>query len=341
MTPTLSWSVVELRLKHVFTIARGSRSVVPTVVVRFSHEGTTGYGEASPLARYGESVDTVARFLGRIAPSVIGDPDDPGTLLDAVGAITPGNSSAKAAVDIALHDWIGKRRGVPAWKYFGIGNPAAPASSITIGIDEPGVVERKVREAEPFGTLKVKMGMPGDREFIATVRKFTAKPLRVDANEGWKTKEEALDHLDWLAQMGVELVEQPLPAGEPDAVAWLRERSEIPLYADEDLVRIDDLAGIAGAYDGVNVKLMKCGGLRESVRIIGAARQLGLKIMIGCMIETSVGISAAAQLAPMADVTDLDGALLAGNDPFSGPVGQDGSILLSERPGIGVTTNVP
>ncbi|HLF13842.1 MAG TPA: dipeptide epimerase [Bacteroidota bacterium] len=337
MTPALTWSVVELRLKHVFTIARGSRSVVPTVIVQLSHDGITGYGEASPLARYGESVDTVARFLGRVGPAVLGDPSDPDALLDRVGSLEPGNASAKASVDIAIHDWIGKRRGVPTWKYFGIDRPDAPASSITIGIDSPGVVERKVREADAFGILKVKMGVPGDREFIRTVRKFTSKPLRVDANEGWKTKEEALEALLWLRDLGVELVEQPLPAGNPDAVAWLKARAGIPLYADEDFSRHDDLGAIAGAYDGVNIKLMKSTGLREARKIIGTAHGLGLKIMIGCMIETSVGISAAAQISPMADVTDLDGCLLVSNDPFRGAVAPDGTIRLNDLPGIGVT----
>ncbi len=340
MMPELTWSVVDLRLRHIFTIARGSRTVVPTVLVRFTHDGVTGYGEASPLARYGESVATIAAFLGRINSSVIADFADPDAFLDLVGALAPGNGSAKAAVDIALHDWIGKRTDTPVWKYFGIERPEAPPSSITIGIDEPDVVERKLEEAGAFATLKVKMGMPGDRDFLLTVRKFTTKPIRVDANEGWRTREEAIDHLRWLAGMGVELVEQPLPAGDPEGIAWLRERTEIPLYADEDILGYPDLVRVAGAYDGVNIKLMKSGGLREARRLIGAARNLGLKIMIGCMIETSVGISAAAQLAPLADATDLDGALLVLNDPFEGVVAQDGQIHLGDFAGIGARPGV-
>ncbi len=336
MTPALTWSVVELRLKRVFTIARGSRSVVPTVIVRVTADGVTGFGEASPLARYGESVESVAGFLGSVAGEIGGDPSDTDGMLDRIDRLGTGNASARAALDIALHDWAGKRLGVPLWKHFGITAPDAPPTSMTIGIDTPSGVVGKVLEAEAFGVLKVKMGVPGDRELVEAVRSVTSKPLRVDANEGWNTREEALGHLRWLEGVGVELVEQPLPAGRADDVAWLRERSGIPLYADEDLRGYADLAGIARAYDGVNVKLMKCGGLRQARKIIAAARSLGLKVMIGCMIETSVGISAAAQIAPLADVTDLDGSLLVDNDPFVGAVAGDGTIALGQRPGIGV-----
>lgn len=342
MTPALTWSVVELRLTHVFTIARGSRSIVPTVIVRYMRDGLTGYGEASPLSRYGDTVESVTEFLEMAGREVFDgsspgdDPLEPGGLLDRVNALGPGNAPAKAAIDIALHDWLGRHRRIPIWKYFGLDPARAPRSSITIGIDSPDVVQLKIREAEAFGTLKVKMGVPGERELVTAVRRLTSKPLRVDANEGWKTKEEALSHLDWLADKGVELVEQPLPAGNHGDVAWLRRRSVIPLYADEDLRSAGDLAAAAGAYDGINVKLMKCGGIRETKTIIAAARVLGLHVMIGCMIESSVGISAAAQLSPLADAVDLDGCLLVGNDPFRGVVAPDGSIHLGDRPGIGI-----
>ncbi len=336
MTPALTWSVVELRLRHLFTIARGSRSVVPTVIVRLSAGGVTGLGEASPLARYGESVESVARFLATAGKELDGDPTNIDGLLDRIDRLGTGNPSARAAVDIALHDWAGKRRGVPLWKYFGIPVPDAPPSSMTIGIDTPAGIVGKVREAGAFAVLKVKVGAPGDRELIDAVRSVTSKPLRVDANEGWRSREEAIGQLRWLEGAGVELVEQPLPAGRLDDVAWLRERTSIPLYADEDLREDPDLARIARAYDGINVKLMKCGGLRQARKIIGAAREHGLKVMVGCMIETSVGISAAAQIAPMADVTDLDGSLLVANDPFRGAVAVDGTITLGQLPGIGV-----
>jgi L-alanine-DL-glutamate epimerase-like enolase superfamily enzyme len=341
MTGAFTWSVVELRLRHRFTIARGSRSVVPTVIVKYTRDGVTGTGEASPLARYGESPETVQRFLERVRGVPGGAGPGVDAFLDAVDALEPGHTAAKAAVDIALHDWIGKAEGTPLWKRFGLGRGPVPRSSCTIGIDEPAVVERKVAEAEAFETLKLKMGVPGEREFVRSVRGMTGKPLRIDANEGWKTKEEALGHLQWLEPLGVELVEQPMPAGNTRDVAWLRERTTIPLYADEDLRRRPDLGAIAGAYHGVNLKLMKCCGLREARRIAGDARSKGLKLMIGCMVETSVGISAAAQLAPLADVLDLDGCLLVENDPYRGAVGADGTVRLSDLPGIGVVEAAP
>lgn len=335
MTDGFTWSVVELRLRHVFTIARGSRSIVPTVILKYTRDGVTGLGEASPLARYGESPETVQKFLGQVRALAGDAASDVDSFLDRVDAIAPGNTAAKAAVDIALHDWAGKEEGLPLWKRFGLGRGTLPRSSCTIGIDEPAVVERKVAEAEGFESLKLKMGVPGEREFVRLVRGLTSKPLRIDANEGWTTKEEALGHLQWLEPIGVELVEQPLPAGKVRDAAWLRARTAIPLYADEDMIRRADIAAVADGYDGVNLKLMKCSGLREGVRTAEAARAKGLKLMIGCMVETSVGISAAAQLAPLADVLDLDGCLLVENDPFRGAVGADGTVRLTDLPGIG------
>lgn len=337
MTGPFTWSVVDLRLRHVFTIARGSRSVVPTVIVRFTRDGVAGIGEASPLARYGESVETVSAFLAGVNDAVGTRGTDPSEIPGLARALAPGNAAAKAGVDIAVHDWIGKRRNLPVWKMFGLTPGPLPRSSMTIGIDEPGVVGEKVREAASFAALKLKLGVPGEREFLESVRGMTAQPIRVDANEGWATKEEALDRLQWLEGQGVELVEQPLPAGNAGAVAWLRARTRIPLYADEDFRGGADLAPLADAYDGVNVKLMKCGGLAEALTIAREARSKGLKLMLGCMIETSAGISAAAQLAPQADVVDLDGCLLVGNDPFSGAMGPDGTIRLRDLPGIGIT----
>jgi L-alanine-DL-glutamate epimerase-like enolase superfamily enzyme len=342
MIPSLTWSVVELRLKHPFTIARGSRSIVPVMIVRLSCGGLTGFGEASPLARYGDSIAGVTGFLERVAgevfadPAFLGDPGWPDLLPDRVGRLGGGNAPARAAIDIALHDWAGKRDGVPLWETLGLDPDRAPRSSMTIGTDTPEVVAQKVRAAGDFASLKVKMGVPGERELVAAVRAMTSKPLRVDANEGWKTREEALGHLEWLGDKGVELVEQPLPAGMHGDVAWLRERTKIPLYADEDVAGAGDLDRAAEAYDGVNVKLMKCGGIREAKAVIEHPRSLGMRVMIGCMIETSVGISAAAQLSPLADAVDLDGSLLVSNDPFSGAVAPDGTIILGRDPGIGV-----
>lgn len=336
MSPRLSWTVVPLRPRHPFTIARGTRAVVPTVIVRLEYEGVTGLGEASPLARYGESTGTVAAFLSALPKDLPEGLDDPDALLDRIAAAGPGNAAARAALDIAVHDWVGKRRGIAAWQHLGLRAGPLPRSSMTIGICPPEEAGRRAAAAAGFAALKVKMGVEGDRDLFLAVRTATEAPIRVDANEGWKSREEALERLLWLRDRGVELVEQPIPAGRPEDVRWLRERSGVRLFADEDLTGRDSLDRIAGSYDGVNVKLMKCGGLREGLRLIRAAKELGMDIMTGCMIETSVGISAAAQLASLADAADLDGALLIDNDPFRGAVAADGTIRLTGAPGIGV-----
>lgn len=332
----LTWSVFSLRLKHVFTIARGSRSVVPTVIVQFSRDGLTGYGEASPISRYGETVETVGGFLERIGPELPGDPTDIGAVMALLDRMSPGDSAAKAAVDIALHDWNGKRTGTPLWKSLGLKPGGKGSTSITIGIDTPEAVERKVTEATGFRALKIKAGVRLERDIVRSVRKMSRQPLRVDANEGWKSREEALDAIRWMEAEGVELVEQPLQAGNLRDVSWLRERVSVPLFADEDFGREADLEKLEGIYDGVNIKLMKSTGIREAVSAARRAKKMGFRVMLGCMIESSVGTSAAAQISPLADVIDLDGSLLIDNDPFDGRVRPDGTILLGNEPGIGV-----
>lgn len=339
---TFSCAELALALRHPFTIARGSRAVVPTLIVRYSRDGITGYGEASPNARYGESIGSVRAFLDSAGPDFPSDPTDIGGAMDALDARSAGESAAKAAVDIALHDWNGKRDGAAVWRSLGLDPARCPRSSMTIGIDSPGVIAQKVAAASAFGALKVKAGVEGDRAIIETVRNASDQPLRVDANEGWKTKEEALDAIRWLEGVGgVELVEQPLPAGNLDAVSWLRDRVNIPLFADEDFGRMRDLEAVAKVYDGINIKLMKSTGIREAAAAARRAKELGVKVMLGCMIESSVGIAAAAQVSPLADVADLDGSLLVRNDPFTGCVRPDGSIVLVDEPGIGVRGELP
>jgi L-alanine-DL-glutamate epimerase-like enolase superfamily enzyme len=329
---------ISLKLRHVFTIARGSRSVVPSMIVTYSRDGLTGYGEASPIARYGESLETVNAFLDTLGPRFPPDPADLGSALSILSALPPGDSAAKAAVDIALHDWNGKRNGSPVWRSLGLDPGGARPSSMTIGIDTPEAVERKVAAAAPFCALKIKAGVPGDREIVRAVRRVSAQPLRIDANEGWKTRDEALEAIRWLEGVdGVQLVEQPLPAGKLRDVAWLRERVNLPIFADEDFTKTGDLENLAECYDGVNIKLMKTSGIRESVRAARLAKELGLLVMLGCMVESSVGTSAAAQISPLADFVDLDGSLLIDNDPFAGRVRPDGTISLGNQPGIGVT----
>lgn len=326
----------DLRLKHTFAIARGARDVSPVVILELEHEGIVGYGEAAPSSRYGETVDSVGAFLSIIDLSRFADPFQLESILDYVDSLSQGDTAAKAAIDLALHDWIGKKLGIPLHKYWGLDGRKTPLTSFTIGIDTPKVIENKVREAEAYPILKVKLGGENDEEIIRTIRKITKKTLRVDANEGWKKREQAVEKIRWLEQEGVEFVEQPMPASDLEGTAWVRERVNIPLIADENSLRLRDVPRLQGVFNGINIKLMKCAGLREALRMVNAARACNLKVMIGCMIESSIAISAAAQLSPMIDYADLDGNVLITNDPFDGVRSLDGTLTLSDRPGIGV-----
>ena len=243
-----------------------------------------------------------------------------------------------AALDIALMDWISKCCGLPLYQYLGLDRSKAPVTSFTIGIDTPELIQQKVKEAEPYPLLKIKVGTENDEEILAAVRAVTDKPLMVDANEGWSSPQEALEKIEWLAMQGVQVIEQPLPADMHTEIRWLRERSELPLIADESVKTAQDLPSLAEAFDGINIKLMKAGGLQEALRMVWLARSLGLKVMLGCMVETSVAVSAAASISPLADYADLDGNLLISNDPFLGVTVDAGQICLPDRPGIGVVS---
>jgi L-alanine-DL-glutamate epimerase-like enolase superfamily enzyme len=332
----LTFRSCDLQLTHTFTIARGSRDVEPCILTEFKHDGITGYGEAAPSERYGETPASVTQFLRRIDLGAFTDPFQVDDILRYVGGLAEGNFAAKAAVDIALHDWVGKALDVPLWKMWGLSKDHTPRTSFTIGIDTLEVIEQKVAEAEAYPILKVKLGTDRDEEIIRTIRKCTDKVVRVDANEGWKVKEEARDKILWLEEQGVEFVEQPMPAADLEGTAWLREQVGIPLIADENVERSSDIPALQYAFDGINIKLMKCGGLREAMRMIYAAKLLDMKIMLGCMIESSVAISAAAQLSPLVDYADLDGNVLIANDPFTGVGLEDGKLILKDRPGLGV-----
>ncbi|MDI6767550.1 MAG: dipeptide epimerase [Bacteroidota bacterium] len=332
----LKFQHIDLKLKYTFTIARCSRDFEPCTMVELEHDGIVGYGEASPSERYGETRNTVIEFLNKINLSRFKDPFQLEDILYYIGNIEKGNTSAKTAVDIALHDWIGKAVGIPLWKLWGLSAEKTPQTSFTIGIDSLDIIEKKVREAEPYPILKVKVGVPNDEDIIKTIRKITNKVIRVDANEGWKSKELARDKILWLEEQNVELVEQPLPSTMLDETGWLREQIHIPLIADENITRLTDLPKLQGVFDGINIKLMKCTGLREATRMIHTAKALNMKIMLGCMIESSVGISAAAQLSPLVDYADLDGNILITNDPFDGVKVIDGKLILNDKPGLGV-----
>jgi L-Ala-D/L-Glu epimerase / N-acetyl-D-glutamate racemase len=323
---------LDLRLRHTFRIARGASDVRENLLVEVEHEGRVGLGEAAPIRRYGEDRASVAAAVEAMAGRLV-RPE--AFSLAARHVAVEGQRSAEAAVDMALHDLAGRRLGVPLYALFGLDGSRTPQTSFTIGLDTPEVVARKVQEAAAYPILKVKMGSADDREVLAAVRDSTDRPIRVDANEGW-TPAEALERLDWLARLGVEFVEQPLPAGQIEETRALRRRSPLPFFADESVHRAEDIPRLVGAFDGINIKLMKCGGLAEAMRMIAVARAHGMKVMLGCMIESSVAITAAAHLSPLVDTADLDGNLLLEDDPFMGATVVDGRIVLPDGPGLGV-----
>jgi L-alanine-DL-glutamate epimerase-like enolase superfamily enzyme len=259
-------------------------------------------------------------------------------ILDYLDSLSPGDSAAKAAVDIALHDLVGKLLGAPWYKIWGLNPAKAPSTTFTIGIDTPEVVREKTLEAAgKFNILKVKVGLDSDEAMIKTIRSVTSVPLAVDANQGWKDRSKALDEIFWLKEQGVILVEQPLPIDRLDDTAWLTERSPLPIIADESIQRLSDISRIAGAFHGINIKLMKCTGMREAWKMVTLSRALGMKVMVGCMTETSCAVSAAAQLSPAVDFADLDGNLLISNDRFRGVQVISGKLTLPDAPGIGIS----
>jgi L-alanine-DL-glutamate epimerase-like enolase superfamily enzyme len=335
---TLTHKPYTIALKHVFTIATSSRTTTPCVLTQVAYDGVVGYGEASMPPYLGETQESCAAFLARVDLGRYPNPFELETILGDVDAIAPGNPAAKAAVDIALHDLVGKLLNQPWYNIWGFNPAKAPYTSFTIGIDTPDVVRQKVREAAEYKVLKVKLGRENDHEMIETIRSVTDKPLTADANQGWKDRQKALDEIAWLKEKNVVFVEQPFPKEAPLAdFAWLTERSPLPIMADEMCQRLADVRKVYGAVSGINIKLMKSTGMREAHKMVVLARSLGMKVMLGCMTETSCGISAASHLSPMVDWADLDGALLISNDVFSGTTVVDGKVTLTPAPGIGVT----
>jgi L-alanine-DL-glutamate epimerase-like enolase superfamily enzyme len=339
----LDFEILDLKTKHAFNIARElvqrpRRSV--WVRVR-DGDGAEGWGEAPATPFYGETADTVATILPHLASALETAARGDVFALERVDAALEHalgrNPAAKAAISAALHDLVGKRLGVPVWKLWGLDPAAAPVSSFTIGIDEPEVMREKVREAAGYSILKLKVGTPRDEEVLRIVRdEAPDKVLRVDANTGW-TAREAVAKIPMLAEFGVEFVEQPLRAEDVEGLRFLRARSTLPIIADESCETAADVARLVGAVDGVNIKLAKCGSLREAVRIVHVARAHGMRVMLGCMVESTLGIAAAVQLAPLVDYLDLDGAALLADDPFTGPgLDPDGRVRFNDAPGLGV-----
>lgn len=339
----LTWHRRGLHTRHPFNIARMDRSdrtAREALLVRIEHEGHVGWGEAAPVSYYRQSLGSAEAALGRVG-GLLGDSPFPLEAIHERLAREIGDQPATiAAVDEALHDLIGKLLGVPVWKMLGLSPDAMPLTSFTIGLDMPEVVAAKVREAAEYPILKIKVGTPDDEAILRAVREAAPnKPLRVDANCGWSAAV-ALDEMRRVARFRVEFIEQPIAPGDGDDMRRLRDAGVAELIADESCVRPEDVPACAGRFDGINIKLSKCGGIRPALRMIHAARILGLKVMLGCMVETSVGIAAAAQLAPLADYLDLDGHLLLADDPFEGIGGAGGVLTLSERPGLGVVERV-
>jgi len=309
-----------------------------TLHVTYSKDGITGHGEGAPITRYHEDAEgarEAAESMGDVL--LAADPTQFSKVMEGIFQRFQGQWAAKAAVDISLMDWVGKRLKIPLYAYFGLDPRDAPITTFSIGIDTPEVTREKVKEAEEYPVLKVKVGLDTDEETISAVRSVTSKPLRVDANEGWKDKEEAVRKIRWLETQGVEFVEQPMPSEMLDQMRWVRERVKMPIIADESCQRASDIPKLRGAFDGVNIKLDKSGGILEACRMISIAKSLGMKTMVGCMISSSVSVTAAAHLSPMVDFADLDGNLLITNDPFQGARVERGQLVLPNQPGLGLT----
>ena len=344
-TMKLRFFPYELKLRHVFTVATYSRSTTPDVQVELEYDGVIGYGEASMppyLQKELGTMDSVMAFLKKVQDTIgqFSDPFQIEDILTYVDGLSEGDAAAKAAVDIALHDLVGKLLQAPWYKIWGLDKAKAPSTTFTIGIDTPDVVREKTKEcADQFNILKVKLGGDNDKEMIETIRSVTSLPIAVDANQGWTDRQHALDMIHWLKEQGIVMVEQPMPKAQIDDIAWITQQSPLPIFADEGVQRLKDVPALKGAYTGINIKLMKCTGMREAWKMLILARALDMKVMVGCMTETSCACSAAAQLSPAVDFADLDGNLLIANDRFSGMEVVKGKITLPDLPGIGVVIN--
>lgn len=332
----LSFYPYESQMRHVFTVATSSRTSTQGVQVEIEYDGVVGYGEASMPPYLGESTASVLEFLKRVNLEQFKSPFELEDILAYVDGITENNTAAKASIDIALHDLVGKLIGAPWYRIWGLDPEKVPPTMYTIGIDTPEKMREKTQESAGFHVLKVKLGRENDRDMIRAVRSASDKPICVDANQGWKDKVHALDMICWLKEQGIVMVEQPMSKTKHDDIAWITERSPLPVMADESLQRLTDIPRLKGIFSGVNIKLMKCTGMREAWKMVTLARALDMKVMVGCMMETSCAISAAAHLSPAVDWADLDGNLLITNDLFHGVTVVDGRQTLSDRPGIGV-----
>ena len=335
---TLATRIVRLNLRHTWTTTMSSSQYRDTLHTTFTRGGITGHGEGAPIVRYHEDAASAQKAVESVRELLLtADPMQFAKIMADVFKRLPGEWAGKAAIDIALMDWVGKKLGIPLYSYFGLDPKDAPLTTFSIGIDTPEITKQKTLEAADYPVLKVKVGLATDEATIEAVRSVTRKPLRVDANEGWKDKEEAVRKINWLEKMGVEFIEQPMPAEMLEEQRWVRSRVHIPIIADEACQHAADSPKLRECFDGVNVKLDKSGGMLEAYRMLEIAKALGMKTMLGCMISSSVTVTAAAHLSPLVDFSDLDGNLLISNDPFHGVRVEKGKLILPRGAGLGLT----
>ncbi len=332
----INYKPFELELKYPFSIAGFSRTSTPLILLEINDEGLTGYGEASMVPYMGENIETASDFLSKLDLSWIKHPFNYPEISAYLDKPEPGNPNIKAAIDIALHDLQGKIENKPCYSLFGSDPLNMPATSFTIGIDKPEIIIQKVKEATECKIIKVKLGRDNDKELINTIRSVSDKPLYADANQGWKDKHRGLDMVHWLHEQGVVLIEQPMAKDDLDSNAWITEHSPVAIIGDEAVQRYADVEKAKGVYHGINMKLMKSAGLYEGYRMIIKAKELGLKVLIGCMSETSCGTLAGAALAPLCDWADLDGPFLTRNNPYQNPGFSKGKWILNNTPGLGL-----
>jgi L-alanine-DL-glutamate epimerase-like enolase superfamily enzyme len=332
-------SLKRLMLRHTWTTTMSSSEYRDTVQFQYRRDGITGYGEGAPIIRYQEFPEQAMKAIDAIGSQIAsGDPWMYRKFLAQVrSALGEHQHAAMAAVDIAVFDWLGKKLGLPLYQFLGLDPAAAPITDFSIGIDTPEITRQKTREAADFPVLKVKVGLKTDEATIEAVRSVTNKPIRVDANEGWTDKEEAIRKINWLETQGIEYVEQPMPAHMIEETKYVRGKVHLPIFADEACTDVAMIPRLTEAYDGINVKLDKSGGILEALRWIEVARAVNLKIMLGCMVSSSCTVTAAAHLSPLVDFADLDGNLLVANDPWLGVKVERGRLVLPTGPGLGLT----
>jgi len=329
--------VIRLQLKHTWTTVMSSSTYRDTLHVQYGRDGLIGYGEGAPIPRYNETPQT-AKYAVETVRGLLeqADPAQFAKIMAEVFSRIDGQYAAKAAIDIALMDWNGKKLGVPLYRYFGLDPKDAPITTFSIGIDNPATTKAKVEEADEYPVLKIKVGLDSDEATMEAVRAVTKKPIRVDANEGWTNREIAVRKINWLESQGVEFVEQPMPADRIEDTRWVRSKVHIPIIADESCLHAADIPKVKDAFDGINIKLDKAGGILEAYRMIQIAKSFGMKTMLGCMVSSSCTVTAAAHLSPLVDYADLDGNLLIANDPFIGVTVREGKLILPKGPGLGL-----